>query len=82
LGHALLTLKLKLEALAEQLQPQQVSVKIEISKILRFISETIGEVRRLYPSLYTDTAAWIPPDGNKKSDVQITDKNQKQEVSL
>ncbi len=51
LGHALLTLKLKLEALAEQLQPQQVSLKIEISKILRFISETIGEVRRLYLDL-------------------------------
>jgi PAS domain S-box-containing protein len=51
LGHALLTLKLKLESLAEQLQPQQVSLKIEISKILRFISETIGEVRRLYLDL-------------------------------
>lgn len=51
LGHALLTLKLKLEALAEQLQPQQVSLKIEISKILRFIRETIGEVRRLYLDL-------------------------------
>jgi PAS domain S-box-containing protein len=51
LGHALLTLKLKLEYLAEQLQPEQVALKIEISKILRFISETIGEVRRLYLDL-------------------------------
>ena len=39
LGHALLTLKLKLESLGEQLQPQQVSLKIEVSKILRFIGE-------------------------------------------
>jgi len=51
LGHALLTLKLRLESLAEQLQPEQVSLKIEVSKILRFISDTIGEVRRLYLDL-------------------------------
>jgi PAS domain S-box-containing protein len=51
LGHALLTLKLRLESLGEQLLPQQVSLKIEISKILIFISETIGEVRRLYLDL-------------------------------
>jgi PAS domain S-box-containing protein len=51
LGHALLTLKLKLESLEEQLQPQQVSLKDELRKILGFISETIGEVRRLYLDL-------------------------------
>ena len=51
LGHALLTLKLKLESLGEQLQPEQVSLKIEVSKILRFIGATIGEVRRLYLDL-------------------------------
>jgi signal transduction histidine kinase len=51
LGHALLTLKLKLESLEEQLQPQQVSLKEEVQKILGFISETIGEVRRLYLDL-------------------------------
>ncbi len=51
LGHALLTLKLRLESLEEQLQPQQVSLKDEVQKILGFISETIGEVRRLYLDL-------------------------------
>ncbi len=51
LGHALLTLKLRLESLEEQLQPQQVSLKDEVKKILGFISETIGEVRRLYLNL-------------------------------
>jgi PAS domain S-box-containing protein len=51
LGHALLTLKLRLESLEEQLQPQQVSLKEEVQKILGFISETIGEVRRLYLDL-------------------------------
>lgn len=51
LGHALLTLKLRLESLEEQLQPQQVSLKDEVNKILAFISETIGEVRRLYLDL-------------------------------
>ncbi len=51
LGHALLTLKLKLESLEEQLQPQQVSLKDEVKKILGFISATIGEVRRLYLDL-------------------------------
>lgn len=51
LGHALLTLKLKLESLGEQLQPQQVSLKNEVRKILGFISQSIGEVRRLYLDL-------------------------------
>ncbi|MDI6853925.1 MAG: PAS domain-containing protein [Deltaproteobacteria bacterium] len=51
LGHSLLTLKLRLESLEEQLQPQQVSLKKEVQKILRFISQTIGEVRRLYLDL-------------------------------
>jgi PAS domain S-box-containing protein len=51
LGHALLTLKLRLESLEEQLQPQQESLKEEVQKILGFISETIGDVRRLYLDL-------------------------------
>ena len=51
LGHALLTLKLRLESLEEQLQPQQESLKEEVRKILGFISETIGDVRRLYLDL-------------------------------
>ena len=51
LGHALLTLKLRLESLEEQLQPQQVGLKNEVGKILRFLSVTIGEVRRLYLDL-------------------------------
>jgi PAS domain S-box-containing protein len=51
LGHALLTLKLRMEALVEQLQPQQVSLKGEVRKILGFISATIAEVRRLYLDL-------------------------------
>lgn len=51
LGHALLMLKLTLESLEEQLQPQQVSLKDEVKKILRIISMTIGEVRRLYLDL-------------------------------
>lgn len=51
LGHALLTLKLRMEALVEQLQPQQVSLKGEVKKILGFISTTIAEVRRLYLDL-------------------------------
>jgi signal transduction histidine kinase len=51
LGHALLMLKLTLESLEEQLQPQQVSLKDEVKKLLGVISMTIGEVRRLYLDL-------------------------------
>jgi PAS domain S-box-containing protein len=51
LGHALLTLKLRVESLEEQLQPHQDSLKDELRKILLFISATIGEVRRLYLDL-------------------------------
>ncbi len=51
LGHSLLTLKLRMEALMEQLQPQQISLKGEVKKILGFISATIAEVRRLYLDL-------------------------------
>jgi signal transduction histidine kinase len=40
-----------MEALVEQLQPQQVSLKGEVRKILGFISATIAEVRRLYLDL-------------------------------
>jgi signal transduction histidine kinase len=51
LGHALLALKLQTESVGEQLLPQQVSLKTEVSKILGFIGATIEEVRRLYLDL-------------------------------
>jgi PAS domain S-box-containing protein len=51
LGHSLLILKLRLESLEEELQPEQDALKNEVRKILHFISETIGEVRRLYLDL-------------------------------
>jgi PAS domain S-box-containing protein len=51
LGHALLMFKLTLESLEEQLQPQQVSLKGEVKKLLGVISMTIAEVRRLYLDL-------------------------------
>lgn len=51
LGHALLTLKLRIEALEEELQPHQVSLKGEVRKLLGFIGATIAEVRRLYLDL-------------------------------
>jgi PAS domain S-box-containing protein len=51
LGHALLTLKIQLEALEMQLPPQQVDQKKAVKQILRFIGQTIGEVRRLYLDL-------------------------------
>jgi PAS domain S-box-containing protein len=51
LGHALLTLKLRLESLEDQLLPQQVSLKQEAGEIIRFLLETIDEVRRLYLDL-------------------------------
>lgn len=51
LGHALLSLKLQLISVEEQLLPQQVSLKTEVSKILGVISTTIEEVRRLYLDL-------------------------------
>jgi PAS domain S-box-containing protein len=51
LGHALLTLKLRLESLEVQLLPQQVSLKRETAEIIRFLLETIDEVRRLYLDL-------------------------------
>jgi PAS domain S-box-containing protein len=51
LGHALLTLKIQLEALEMQLPPQQVAQKKMVKQILRFIGQTIGEVRRLYLDL-------------------------------
>ena len=51
LGHALLTLKLQLLSVEEQLLPQQVSLKNEISKILGVIGTTIEGVRRLYLDL-------------------------------
>jgi PAS domain S-box-containing protein len=51
LGHALLTLKLQLASVVGQLTPQQISLKDEINKILKFIGSTIEEVRRLYLDL-------------------------------
>ena len=51
LGHALLALKLQLESVEEQLMPQQISLKNEVSKILGGIYATIEEVRRLYLDL-------------------------------
>lgn len=51
LGHALLTLKLRMESLKEQLPPEQAALKKEVGKILNFLSITIGEVRRLYLDL-------------------------------
>ncbi len=51
LGHTLLTLKLKMEAMEQELQPQQVTLKNEIKDTLRVIGSTIGEVRRLYLDL-------------------------------
>ena len=51
LGHSLLILKMRLESLEEELQPEQVSLKNEVKNILQFIIDTIGEVRRLYLDL-------------------------------
>lgn len=51
LGHTLLTLKLRMEAMEEELQPQQVSLKNELQEVLRVIGTTIAEVRRLYLDL-------------------------------
>lgn len=51
LGHALLALKLQLEAVAAKLLPEQSSLKAEVSKILGFMGTTIEEVRRLYLDL-------------------------------
>jgi PAS domain S-box-containing protein len=51
LGHRLLTLKLRLEALEAELSPQQEAMKEDIHEMLRDIAETIAEVRRLYLDL-------------------------------
>ena len=51
LGHSLLILKMRLESLEEELQPEQLSLKNEVKNILQFIIDTIGEVRRLYLDL-------------------------------
>ena len=51
LGHALLTLKLQIASVAEQLSPQQISLKNEINKIFESVGSTIEEVRRLYLDL-------------------------------
>ena len=51
LGHALLTLKLQIDSVEEQLSPQQISLKNEINKILKSVGSTIEEVRRLYLDL-------------------------------
>jgi PAS domain S-box-containing protein len=51
LGHALLALKLQLEAVASNLLPEQSFLKTEVGKILGFMGTTIEEVRRLYLDL-------------------------------
>jgi PAS domain S-box-containing protein len=51
LGHALLTLKLQMALIVDQLSPEQISLKNEIKKILKHIGSTIEEVRRLYLDL-------------------------------
>jgi len=51
LGHALLTLKLQIESLEMQLEPHQTRQKTAAGQILRFIGQTIEEVRRLYLDL-------------------------------
>ena len=51
LGHALLTLKLQIESVQEQLLPQQDALKGNVSKILGVVSATIEGVRRLYLDL-------------------------------
>jgi PAS domain S-box-containing protein len=51
LGHALLALKLQIESVAEQLLPQQESLRTEVEKILNFMGTTIEGVRRLYLDL-------------------------------
>ena len=51
LGHALLTLKLQIASVEEELSPEQISLKNEIDKILKSVGSTIEEVRRLYLDL-------------------------------
>jgi PAS domain S-box-containing protein len=51
LGHALLTLKLSLSSIAQELLPEQVSIKEEIQDQLKHIKEVIAEIRRLYHHL-------------------------------
>jgi signal transduction histidine kinase len=51
LGHALLTLKLSLGAIARKLLPEQENVKELIQEQLEYISHVIEEVRRLYYDL-------------------------------
>jgi signal transduction histidine kinase len=51
LGHSLLVLKMRMESLEEELPAEQVSLKNEVKKMLHFIINTIGEVRRLYLDL-------------------------------
>jgi PAS domain S-box-containing protein len=51
MGHALLTLKLQLKSVEEQLSPQQVSLRAEVSKMFAGIGATLEGVRRLYHDL-------------------------------
>ena len=51
LGHALLTLKLSLGAIARKLLPEQENVKELFQEQLEFINHVIEEVRRLYHDL-------------------------------
>lgn len=51
LGHALLTLKLQLKSVSQQLLPEQSSIKSEVTKMFASFDATIEEVRRLYLDL-------------------------------
>lgn len=51
LGHALLTLKLQLQSVDEQLLPEQSSLKDKMHRLLDFTGTTIEAVRRLYLDL-------------------------------
>ena len=51
LGHALLTLKLSLGAIARKLPPEQENVKHLLQEQLEYINHVIEEVRRLYYDL-------------------------------
>ena len=51
LGHDLLLLKLKLEALQSDLTPDQITQKQEVQKIVYALQDSVSNVRRLYEYL-------------------------------
>ncbi len=51
LGHDLLLLKLKLEALQSSLSPEQITQKEEVQKIIHALLDSVSNVRRLYKYL-------------------------------